>query len=627
MLKELAVPLTLVAILGSLLLPLPPTLLDFLLIGNLLLALMLLVSSLYITDSLKLSSLPTMLLLATLYRLSLNVATTRAILGSGEAGQAVEAFGRVVVGGNLVVGAVVFMVITLIQFIVIAKGSERVAEVAARFTLDALPGKQMSIDADMRAGLIDFETARKRRGEMQTESRFYGALDGAMKFIKGDAIAGLVITLVNIVGGLAAGILLEGLEINRALSKYTLLTVGDGLLSQIPALLNALAAGMVVTRVARGEGETLASELLGQLGQVKRARVIIAVVACLLAFAPGMPTLPFFCLAMILLLGTFVSPKNSSKTENVPEVKFEPKTPAVLQIEISKDVAMKIYARGLLAQRIQVFRQNVYNNHGLILALPEMHLQEDLGNNYRIRMRGVLAAKGVIEVTDPAQICDVLVAALERIVQSRISEFVDDLLTRRTLDQFDREAPELVSAVVPGVVSVTQLSEVLKGLLKEGVPVRNFDLILQAIAEYGSKGSGILTRQLLEDVRIALRRVISNQFANSEGKVPAYMIDAAIEMALAKTEREGGSFDAECIETVVQFLKAEEAQGQSIKERVILVAKAARMLLKECLALHSLNLTVLAHEEVTDDVEIDVCGRIEVQDSALEERLITRLAA
>ena len=255
------------------LLPVPPAVMDFLLVGNLILALVLFLSTLYIPDTLRLSALPTMLLLATLYRLALNISTTRNILSAGDGGRVVEAFGGIVIQGNLVVGVVIFLIITLVQFIVIAKGSERVAEVSARFTLDALPGKQMSIDADVRAGVIDVSTARVKRQDLQTESRFYGALDGAMKFVKGDAIAGIIITVINIVGGLAIGIISEGLPLPLAVTKYTTLTIGDGLVAQIPALLNSLAAGIVVTRVARGDDASLAGELLSQLGQVKRAKL------------------------------------------------------------------------------------------------------------------------------------------------------------------------------------------------------------------------------------------------------------------------------------------------------------------------------------------------------------------
>jgi type III secretion protein V len=271
--KELIVPLGLMLVVGCMIIPLPGAVLDILLCSNLLFALLLVIAALHIRDPLKMATLPSLLLMATLWRLSLNLATTRAVLSSGHAGKAVEAFGSIVIQGSVVVGFVLFLLISLIQFIVVAKGAERVAEVSARFTLDALPGKQMAIDAEIRSGTLDPEAARKKRADVQMESRFYGALDGAMKFVKGDAIAGLVIAAVNILGGLAVGMLIHKLELDVALRRYTVLTIGDGLLSQIPSLLNSVAAGLVVTRVQVDESSTLASDLLGQLAQFKVARI------------------------------------------------------------------------------------------------------------------------------------------------------------------------------------------------------------------------------------------------------------------------------------------------------------------------------------------------------------------
>ena len=273
--RDIVMPVGLLLVVGCMIIPLPPAVLDILLCSNLLFALLLVISALHIRDPLKLATLPSLLLMATLFRLSLNLATTRAVLGSGHAGKAVEAFGSVVIQGSVAVGFVLFLLITLIQFIVVAKGAERVAEVAARFTLDALPGKQMAIDAELRSGLLDSETARRKRLEVQMESRFYGALDGAMKFVKGDAIAGIVITFVNICGGLLIGLLVHELEFDVALRRYTVLTIGDGLLSQIPSLLNSIAAGLIVTRVQVDESSTLSSDLISQLSQFKAARVFV----------------------------------------------------------------------------------------------------------------------------------------------------------------------------------------------------------------------------------------------------------------------------------------------------------------------------------------------------------------
>jgi len=617
MFKELVVTLALIAVLASMLLPLPPAVLDFLLVGNLLLALLLLVSALYISDSLKLSALPSMLLLATLYRLALNVASTRLILGQGEAGRVIQAFGSVVIGGNLVVGIAVFLVITLIQFIVIAKGSERVAEVAARFTLDALPGKQMSIDADVRAGLIDFETARKRRAEMQTESRFYGALDGAMKFVKGDAIVGLFITMVNIVGGFTIGLLAEGLGLERAISKYTILTVGDGLLAQIPALLNALAAGMVVTRVGRGDGATLASDLFSQLGQVKRAKLIISLVLVLMLAVPGMPKFPFFCLAGVLLSTVLFTSVEKTAENQVAERGFEVKSLPLLKVELGSDLAVVCQNQALLHERLQAFRREIYESQGLLLTAPQFEIVSELRHEFRLLWRGLVVCRKVVN-GEPVQILEQALLALRALVCERAVECVDDILTRRTLDQFDKEAPELVSAVVPGIVSVTQLTELLKALVSEGVSIRHFDMILQAVAESG--GNASRPRLLVEEVRVALGRVICQKYIDAEGRLKAFVLDPAIDMVFVKTERESQPFDSECITVLMSFLRSRPVP-------VLLASKGARRLLKEILNLQGLDVAVLAHEEIPRDVPVAVQGRVPAVDSGLTEKIIEQLAA
>lgn len=625
--RELIFPIAVVAVLASMLLPLPPYLMDFLLVGNLILALILLVSSFYITDSLKLSSLPTMLLLATLYRLALNVSATRLILGSGEAGKAIEAFGGVVIGGNLVVGVVVFLIITLIQFIVIAKGSERVAEVSARFTLDALPGKQMSIDADVRAGLIDFETARQKRQDLQTESRFYGALDGAMKFVKGDAIAGLVITVINIVGGFAIGVLVLGMDLQGALSKYTILTVGDGLLSQIPALLNSLAAGMVVTRVARGDGKSLAGELLTQIGQEKQARFIIAGVACLLAIVPGMPVIPFVCVALFLLLSGLVSVSRAQATKEVEVVKFDPRTPALLQLAVTENILRSIQASGELAPVMNSFRQEVYDQWGLILAFPELTVLKGSAIDYeayRINMRGVHVKTVRVEKDQKGEfniskvLADIFLLVKD-LLAKRTTEFIDDILTRRVLDCFDKESPELVSAVVPGMISLTQLTEILKGLTREGIGIRNFDMILQAIAEGGRRVSG--DRALLEEVRSYLKRVISAKYTNQDGVITGIALDPVIDLTFAQSEKEGTALETDYINCITNFLGANSESGD-----VLLVSKGARRILADCLRVRGLNIPVLAYDEITEDKRFQCRARIEVN-NAREEVLLERLAA
>lgn len=617
MLREISIPVALFAILASLLLPLPGFMIDLLLVVNLLFALVLLASTLYISEPLKLSALPSMLLLATLYRLALNVSTTRLILNSGQAGKVIEAFGEVVVQGNLIVGVVVFLIITIIQFLVIAKGAERVAEVAARFTLDALPGKQMSIDADVRAGLVDFETARQRRQDLQTESRFYGALDGAMKFIKGDAIAGLVITVINILGGLLVGILFLRLDLLQALRQFTLLTVGDGLASQLPALLNALSAGIVVTRVTRGDGKSLAHELPRQLCQLRSVKLIVGITALALAMMPHMPALPFVGVALALLISAAYSSPDAQQHAAAPSL-FEPRTPPVLQVQLATKLARELYASGKLNSAFDLCRQRIFERNGLILNAPEFAVNPQLEGRFQILVRGICA----VQQPCPGQADPALAAiaqALETLVIGRAVEFIDDILTRRMLDRFDKEAPELVSAVVPNVISVTQLTEILRGLVAEDVSIRNFDLILQAVAENGGRVRN--ERALLVETRIALRRSICAQFAHSNEKIFALPLGSLCDLTLSACEREGKTPETSLIDELAQEMRELE-----LNEIVLVASKEARRLLRDILLSRGLTLPVLAYEEITNEIGIEY-GQALGDRIAHREALLESLAA
>jgi len=610
--RELIVPIAVLATLGSMIVPLPPGLLDLLLVINLVLAFVLLVSTLYISEPIKLSSLPTILLLATLYRLALNVSTTRLVLSGGNAGDVVEAFGHVVIQDNLVVGAVIFLIITLIQFIVIAKGSERVAEVAARFTLDALPGKQMSIDADVRAGLIDFESARQKRQDLQTESRFYGALDGAMKFIKGDAVAGIIITAINIVGGLALGMLVEGLSVGEAASRYTLLTVGDGLVSQIPALLNALAAGMVVTRVTRGDGAPLARELLAQLGQLRIVKFISAGMAFLLACVPDLPALPFVSIGLVVLLSGCMMPTPAPPEGRVAHPRFQPRVPPLLEVGVPVEL-QPATAAAPLAEEEERFREDLFTRRGLLLPRVEFVPVPDSTGGFRVFFRGI----AVLHLGDSDR--PRLWEGLRELVMTRVVECIDDTLTRRTLDQFEREAPELVAAVVPGIITLTQLTEILKGLVREDLSIRNFDIILQAVAEAGPRAGN--ERVLLQEVRVGLRRLISAAHSGVAGRIEGYTLDPVIDLAFARAGREGNTVPLDCIDVIARYL---HEQGEAYP---LVVSKGARGLLFECLHLRGVRNPVVAFEEIVPEVRFVALGHIAFESGDRSEALVEGLAA
>jgi type III secretion protein V len=604
--RDLFVPVGIIGILISMVVPLSSGVLDILLITNLIGALFLLLMTISVAEPLKLSALPTILLLTTLCRLALNISTTRLILGAGDAGEAVEAFGEIVIEGNLVVGAVIFLVITLIQFIVIAKGSERVAEVSARFTLDALPGKQMSIDADVRAGLLDIEGARIKRQELQIESRFYGALDGAMKFIKGDAIAGLLITAINIVGGFILGVTTRGLTVSEALSNYTVLTVGDGLLSQIPALLNALSAGMIVTRVTRGDGVPLSRELVQQLGQLRGVKLIIAVVSFLLGAVPEMPKVPFFALGTALLMSALLRSDEGEGEGVVARPSFDPKIPPLWKIVVKEPIG----EGETLKIRLDRARTEAYDQMGILIPPPALSIDTELSHGWEIQLRGIQIASGdgVEELGDK----------FGKAILVHGTECIDDIFTRRLLDFFDRDAPELVSNVVPGVATVTQLTEVLRELVREGISVRNFDTILQGVAE--SSGRSLGERGLLQEVRLALRRVISSAFAREGGIVEAMTLDPLLDLSFAQVERDQTPLD---LELVGELCRA--AKGHF--DLPVITSKGARATVRDCLRAKGLKNPVLAYEEIVEEVKVRSRHHLELKDEAVTGRVIDALAA
>lgn len=606
MMRDLVVPLGIIGILVSMVVPLSTGMLDFLLITNLIGALLLLLMTLSVSEPLKISALPTILLLATLFRLALNISTTRLILGNGDAGQAVAAFGHTVIQGNIVVGAVIFLVLTLIQFIVIAKGSERVAEVSARFTLDALPGRQMSIDADVRAGILDTEGARLKRQELQIESRFYGALDGAMKFIKGDAIAGLLITAINVVGGFIIGVTSRGLSLGEAMSTYTFLTVGDGLLAQIPALLNALAAGMVVTRVSRGDGAPLARELLDQLGQLRGVKFLLAVFTVLMAAVPGMPAAPFLLIALILTVSGLAAGGVSGEAEREVTPIFAPKLPPLWEVRLSGREGV-----GALRAKLDEARQRAYETMGLLLAPPEVSINE--GGTWSILFRGIVVDEG-----EGAGENDRIATRFEEALLRHGVESVDDIFTRRLLDFLDRDAPELVSNVVPTVVTVTQLTEVIRELVREGVSIRNFDLIVQAVGESAGRGGG--ERGILQEVRVALRRVISGRYAARDRTLMAVTLEPLVDLAFTRVEGERAPLDLD----LVSRLGDEVGRREGV---VVVTSKGARATVRDCLRAKGLGTAVIAYEELTDDIKVVSLGHVTVGDESVAGRVLDALAA
>lgn len=610
--KEMIIPIGLLLVVGCMLVPLPPIMLDILLCANLLFALLLVIGALHIREPLKIATLPSLLLMATLVRLSLNLATTRAVLSTGHAGEAVEAFGSVVIQGSLVVGFVLFLLITLIQFIVVAKGAERVAEVSARFTLDALPGKQMAIDAEIRGGLLDPEGARKKRAEVQSESRFYGALDGAMKFVKGDAVAGLVMTFVNMAGGLLVGVLIHNLELAVALHRYTLLTIGDGLLSQIPSLLNSVAAGLVVTRVQVHDSSSLSGDLISQLGEFRAARAFVAFAAFALGCVPGMPHVALLGVAALLAV-TLATRQPRREGDDDEEIlrEFEPTLSPTLQIEVSKEWFAKMPPLLRIAEELEGIRGYAFSTWGIILQRPGITVWEAPRGAYRILLRGM-------EVMSDTRGCASrewgdLSAEVRSVLDQYKESLIDDGMTRRALDYVEKNVPDLVVGVVPSVISLTQLTTMLRALLREGITIRHLDVILQAVAESGGR---LHERALLAEVRAVLGPVVCATVAH-ERTIDGIVVEPLLDLVLTKAEESSSLISTELVDAIWARVSEVVRPGA-----VLLSSKRSRAYLRDLVRVRGEEIPVLAHEEVTPRFEVVHVGAIELSEDVHRSALL-----
>ena len=543
--------------------PLPTWTLDLLIATNLSAAVVILLVVLYVPDAIGIATFPTLLLLTTLFRLSLNVASTRLILLQANAGAVIKAFGTFVVRGNYVVGAVVFLVLTIIQFIVIAKGSERVAEVGARFALDAMPGKQMAIDAELRGGTIDGNEARRRRRLLQRESQFYGAMDGAMKFVKGDVIASLVIVVVNILGGLAIGVGMKGMPAVDALERYGLLTIGDGLVTQIPALVLSTAAGVLVTRVASEEADTpLGEELARQLLGVPKALQVAGVFVLLLGAVPGLPTAPFLVIGTALLLvgrararaksvemqraATEPTPKERARGQGsgLPEPAFVPLV-VPWSVEVSADLEPLLDREpaGLRATLLGL-REQVFAELGVPLPAPRVRARSDLGTRLVVLSLHEVPAK-ILSV--PPDVGDDHFVAWTRervldLLRARASDFLGLAEVQRLLDELEQFAPATVRNVVPKPVSLVLLNDVLRRLVEERIGVRDLRGILESLSTVASTDKDPLN--LAEYVRSQMRRAITFRLTAGVGHLEVVLLDPLIEDTVrrAVTRTPAGAF-------------------------------------------------------------------------------------
>ncbi|QAY60060.1 flagellar type III secretion system protein FlhA [Microbacterium protaetiae] len=655
LLRKLAVPVGVVGILMLLVVPIPPFLLDTLIILNIMFALVILLTTMFVNKPLDFSVFPSLLLVATLFRLGLNVASTRLVLGQAYAGQVIEAFGQIAVGGSLIIGAVVFLILVVIQFVVVTKGSERVAEVGARFTLDAMPGKQMAIDADLNAGLITDVQARERRAEVAAEADFYGAMDGASKFVKGDAIAGLVIIIINIVGGIAIGMVQHSMAIDEAVSTYTLLTIGDGLVTQIPALLMAVSTGMIVTR-SNAEAE-MGEAASAQLTQSRHALAIAGGAALALAIVPGMPVLTFAIIGALLLL---VSQRMSA--ENKHHEAIEPPTDATIVSESTDDLIEKMRVHPLeillapnivdlvmggpddLLARVKALRRRIALELGLVVPPVRTRDSVELGtSSYVIRVAGIETGRGTAPpgsvlalgaglntlpgtaVHDPvfglegkwipaemrhsaefagATVIDrasVIVTHLSSVIQSAAARLLSREDVRQLTDALKQVSPAAVEELTPTLLSLAEVQRVLQGLLAERVPINDLARIYEALAlraRVSTEPEG-----LIEATRSALGPAVASRFAES-GTLRVIMLEPLLEQAMLEGMRPSDDgtqivLEPDRIEAVIASVREAVAAAADGGETVLVCAPALRAAVRRLVAAQTDGLPVLSYTEAS----------------------------
>jgi flagellar biosynthesis protein FlhA len=670
--SDLLLAIGLVGTLAVMVIPLSPFFIDILLTVSIATAVVLLLTSVYTVRVLEFSVFPTLLLMTTLFRLSLNVATTRAILlggsdvGSGAAGKLIQSFGDFVVGGNYAVGIVIFVILVIINFIVITKGAGRVAEVAARFTLDAMPGKQMAIDADLNAGIIDEKQAKLRREQIAQEADFYGSMDGASKFVRGDAIAGMLIVVVNILGGIIIGTLQRGMPIAEAAKTFTLLTIGDGLVSQVPALIISTAAGIVVTR--NNTGNRLGEEMGKQLFTHYKALFAASGVLFFLGIVPGLPFFPFAILGAGLgSIGYRIYTQKESELKKDRELQereaLKPKPEKLetllgvdtLELEVGYGLIniVDVEQKGDLLERISNIRKQFALDLGIII--PPLRIRDNLElkpGDYRVLLKGMSIGSGSLmvghllamdpgnatrrvsgiptkepafgldalwitdEQKDEATYAGYTVVDLSTVIATHLTELVrenaHELFGRQELqtllDELKQTAPKVIDDLIPNILPVGTVLKVLKNLLKESVSIRDLRTILEVLADHGlsQKDAGALT----EHVRAAMGRSITKDLIGRDGNLTLLTLDRDIEETVASgiVQTDQGPQLSLDPDFVRQFIgEVNQRAGQMTQETshaIILCSPMIRHHLKSLIDRFIPNITVLSHNEITPNIQI-----------------------
>jgi type III secretion protein V len=625
-----------VLVVGLMIVPLPTWVLDILIATNLSAAVAILLVVLYVPEATGIATFPTLLLLTTLYRLSLSVASTRLILLQANAGEVIRAFGTFVVRGNYVVGAVVFLVLTLIQFIVIAKGGERVAEVGARFALDAMPGKQMAIDAELRSGSIDGIEARRRRRQLERESQFYGAMDGAMKFVKGDVIASLVMVIVNILGGLAVGVAMKGMPIVDALKRYGLLTIGDGLVTQIPALVLSTSAGVLVTRVASEQAETpLGEELSRQLLGVPQALGVASVFILLLAAVPGLPTVPFLVLGVALFAVYRVRAGHKkvedarAATEPAPRARPGTKEPTFVPIvtpwavHVSGDLEPLLDRGGAddqgepqgLRALVAKLRDQFFAELGVPLPAPRLGANPGLPERcvvvslYEVPARILPIAPELDDERTCALVCNETLAVLRQ----RAADFITLAVAQRLLDELEQFASAEVRNVVPKPVSVPLLRDVLRRLVAERVSIRDLQAVLEALSTAAPAEKD--AQRLTEFVRSQLSRAISFRLTQGESVMRVVLVDDLIQDTIRRAimRNEAGAFltlPPQAARDIHHAIARATTALPPSEPRIFLTSPDVRAFLWQLVRVDMPDATVVSYADLLPSIQLTPVARV-----------------
>lgn len=681
-----AISFFVVAIVLLLLIPLPPFALDMMIIFNLSISLVILLITMNIRNPLEFAIFPSLLLVTTLIRLGLNISSTRSILTkNGDAGKVIHAFGSFVLQGNVVVGFIIFLIIVLVQFIVITKGAERVSEVAARFTLDAMPGKQMAIDADLSSGLITEEQAKIRRNNIQREADFYGAMDGATKIVKGDAIMSIIITAINFTAGAIIGVVQSNMSFGDVLSVYSLATVGDGLVSQIPALLISTSTGLIVTR-AVAEG-SLNQDVSRQFSAQPKAIMAAGAIMVVMSFIPGMPKIQMYLLAAVLLFGgngilQSIKVKElkemeaaSEATDMLEEAEVQKRQEEyyrnidnvydMLEVEaISMEFGYSLIPLadekngGRMINRVVIFRRQYAQEMGFVI--PSIKLLDNSGlgtNQYVIKIRGEEAARGEllvdyylalepsnptgeiegIEAIEPAYgipsrwitpdqrelaeiygytVIDplsVMITHLTETIKRNTHQLLDRRETMKLINRFKEKTPDLVNDVFPNMISYGNFQKLLGNLLKEGIPIRDLELLMETVAE--DFGSGKDLDGILEDMRVNLKRTITRKFC-VEGQMRVIVLDGELERKIISSMAKNSqgvylALSPELMQRMVSCLEEEKKKFDDFgQEPIILTSQVIRVYIYRLLEPFYPNIHVLSFSEITNTIQIQAIGTI-----------------